>query len=53
MNKIFLIIVSLTLLAACTYSITQVHTQGTATDVVDEIPAQMPNINADISVVPK
>lgn len=41
---------------ACTYSITQVHTQGTASDVVDEnqTPTSTvnPNINVPVSALP-
>lgn len=31
------------LLASCTYSITMVHTEGTATDVVDETSSATPS----------
>ncbi len=32
----YVLISSLALLSSCTYSITMVHTEGSATDVVDE-----------------
>lgn len=40
---------------SCTYSITQVHTEGTATDVVDETATNSPStsVSPDISIVPK
>lgn len=45
------------LLTGCTYSITMVHTAGTATDVVDEqqTPSTTvsPNVNIPASVIPK
>lgn len=41
-------ILALLMLSACTTSFTIVHTQGTATDVVDE--AQTPNVNASIPI---
>ncbi len=45
--RLFLII-NLILLTACTYSITQVHTEGTASDVVDETATNTPST----SIVP-
>lgn len=52
MNKS--IVLTLSVLAffitACTYSITQVHTQGTATDVVDEQQTPSTTISPDITV---
>ncbi len=41
---------SLVFLTACTYSINMVHTQGTATDVVDETQRADPDIQADLTV---
>lgn len=50
------IISSLFMLTACTYSITMIHTEGTATDVVDETQSTSakvdPTINVPASVVP-
>lgn len=37
-------------LTACTYLITQVHTQGTATDVVDETVTNMPSTSVSPTV---
>ncbi len=41
---------SLVFLTACTYSINMVHTQGTATDVVDETQRADPDIQTDLTV---
>jgi len=41
---------SLIFLTACTYSITMVHTEGTATDVVDETQRADPDIKTDLTV---
>lgn len=37
-------------LTSCTYSITMVHTQGSATDVVDETQSNEPDVKADIKL---
>ena len=37
-------------LSSCTYSITQVHTEGTATDVVDETATNTPNVSPTVSI---
>lgn len=38
------------LLCSCTYSINMVHTQGQASDVVDETQSADPDIKADVSI---
>lgn len=42
-------------LTSCTYSITMVHTEGQATDVVDETATNTPStsLNIPISAIPK
>ena len=35
---------------SCTYSITMVHTEGTASDVVDETATNTPNVSPTITV---
>lgn len=48
MNKIRIFVtyvISLIYLNACTYSITMVHTEGQATDVVDETATNTPSTN--------
>ena len=51
MNKVMIILLS-TMLQSCTYSVTIVHTQGTASDVVDEEQTPSADIDADIKVSP-
>ncbi len=41
---------SISLLTGCTYSITMVHTQGQATDVVDETQTAKPDVSPTVSV---
>ncbi len=54
-KKLFLIGAILLLLSSCTYSITQVHTQGQASDVVDETASNTPStsVTVPISGIPK
>ena len=40
------------ILTACTYSITMVHTQGDAKDVVDETQSNTPHVSPTITAVP-
>lgn len=40
----------LTLLCACTYSINMVHTQGSASDVVDENQKADADVDANLSI---
>lgn len=37
-------------LTSCTYSITMVHTEGQASDVVDETQTNTPDVKADVSI---
>lgn len=37
-------------MCSCTYSINMVHTQGSASDVVDETQSNEPDIKADLSI---
>ena len=37
-------------LTSCTYSITMVHTQGTATDVVDEVDTPKANLSPTFTI---
>jgi hypothetical protein len=46
--KIFPVCIGLGLLTGCSYSINMVHTEGTATDVVDA--TQTPTADVDASV---
>lgn len=38
------------IVSSCTYSITMVHTEGTASDVVDETQTSQPNVKADLNI---
>jgi len=40
----------LCLLTSCTYSVTLVHTEGTASDVVDETQRTDPSTTADLNI---
>ena len=40
----------LVMLASCTYSITMVHTEGVAEDVVDETATNSPVISTDLRI---
>jgi len=42
---------SLVLLTGCTYSINMVHTEGVATDVVDEAQTPTADISAEIPII--
>lgn len=51
MKKILAMIGAILLLCSgCTYSITQVHTQGTASDVVDETDSVTPSTSVTVPV---
>lgn len=55
MSKIILTLLLVFLMTGCTYSITMVHTEGQATDVVDETATNTPSTSVSIpaSIVPK
>jgi len=55
LKNLFLTGATLLLLSGCTYSITMVHTEGQATDVVDETATNTPStsVSVPVSVVPK
>ena len=48
--KKYVIIPFIFILHACTYSITMVHTEGTASDVVDETATNTPNVSPTIKI---
>ena len=50
MVKMFLISFMALALVGCTYSITMVHTEGTATDVVDETATNTPSTSVTPTV---
>jgi hypothetical protein len=47
---VMFVIMGILLLTSCTYSITMVHTEGSATDVVDETATNSPSTEATIPV---
>ena len=49
LNATYFFILTLT---ACTYTVNVVHTEGTASDVVDETTSQQPNISPTITGIP-
>ncbi len=51
MSKIYILLISC-VLVSCTYSITMVHTSGTASDVVDEQQSPSTDVSPDIKVSP-
>lgn len=46
----YLTVLMLALLTSCTYAITMVHTEGQATDVVDETATNTPSTSVSIPV---
>jgi hypothetical protein len=42
----------LSILTACTYSITMVHTEGSATDIVDENQTPTADVTASLPTIP-
>lgn len=52
MKKVFYLadVLILTLLTSCTVSMTMVHTEGTASDVVDEQQTTKPTVSPDIKL---
>lgn len=49
MKAIFLIVIMIAL-AACTYSITMIHTEGSASDVVDDTDTVSPTTSVTLPV---
>jgi len=41
------------ILTGCTYSVTLVHTEGTASDVVDETQRADPDVSAQVDIPPE
>lgn len=47
--KILILPLSL-LLCSCTFNVSQAHTQGTATDVIDDTASNQPDVSPTLSV---
>lgn len=52
MFNVFISFLMLTVLPCCTYSITQVHTEGQASDVVDETATNTPSTSLTLPIKP-
>lgn len=46
----YLILSLLAMLTSCTYTITMVHTEGTASDVVDETSTSTPTVSPTLTI---
>lgn len=55
MKAITMMFMMMIIMTGCTYSITMVHTEGQATDVVDETATNTPStsVSIPVSAVPK
>lgn len=53
LRNLFVLIALISIMASCTYSINMIHTQGTASDVVDENQTPTADISAPISGLPQ
>lgn len=55
MKSITLMIIMTVIMTGCTYTITQVHTEGQASDVVDETDSVTPStsLTVPVSAIPK
>jgi hypothetical protein len=55
LQNFFLMAIMITMCTSCTYSITMVHTEGQASDVVDETATNTPStsVTVPVSAVPK
>lgn len=49
MNKLFLCLITL-MCTGCTYSINMVHSQGEATDLIDETQSNEPDVSPTITI---
>ena len=52
MNLVILMVMCslIFMLSGCTYSINMAHTQGTATDLIDETQSNEPNVSPNVSI---
>ncbi len=52
MRNFLMMIGAILLLHSCTHSVTMVHTEGQASDVVDETATNTPSVSVPVSVTP-
>jgi len=50
MSKLFLMIFAAMVAVGCVQNISQVHTEGEATDVVDDTTSNTPNVDTDLNL---
>lgn len=50
MKELLFLIVAVLTLESCTYNVSMAHTQGTATDVIDDTASNTPNIAPDLTI---
>ncbi len=50
MKKLFISAIACLMLQACTYNVSMAHTEGTATDVIDDTASNTPNIAPTVTV---
>lgn len=48
--KKFIFLLCLLCLSACTYNVSMAHTQGTATDTIDDTASNNPNVSPTLTV---
>lgn len=46
------LLILLSVLCSCTYSINMVHTSGSATDLIDETQSTTPKVSTQVSGIP-
>jgi hypothetical protein len=50
MKKLFISVITCLMLNSCTFNMSMAHTQGTATDVIDDTASNTPNIAPTVTV---
>lgn len=51
-TKILIVLHLCSILSSCTYNVSMAHTEGTATDVIDDTASNQPNVSPNISIPP-
>lgn len=50
MGKLFVSVMMLLCMTSCTYNVSMAHTQGTATDTIDDTASNTPNVSPTVTV---